>query len=152
LANELPNFDPQATHWEMLDNLRRTIVGYCCNESNPRNGLIADRTEPGSPSSIAAVGMGLSGYIVAVERDIRESLSRVKSGAQIPSLEREKASAESNRRLGNKPILRAMAIPSAAERPGAQAIPGKLDLENRIGMVITSSIATYRTWNRQRLK
>src|SRR6185312_4425249 len=41
--------------------------GYCLNESNPRNGLIADRTQPGSPSSIAAVGLGLSGYIVAVE-------------------------------------------------------------------------------------
>jgi len=70
LPNELRSLDPRATDWEMLDHLRRTIVGYCRNESNPRNGLIADRTQPGSPSSIAAVGMGLSVYIVAVEREI----------------------------------------------------------------------------------
>ena len=68
--NALPILDPHATDWEMLDHLRRTIAGYCLNESNPRNGLIADRTQPGSPSSIAAVGLGLSGYIVAVERDL----------------------------------------------------------------------------------
>ncbi|MGA7624590.1 MAG: glucoamylase family protein, partial [Candidatus Acidiferrales bacterium] len=55
---------------EMLDNLRRVIVDYYRNEANPRNGLIADRTQPGSPSSIAATGMGLSVYIVAVERNI----------------------------------------------------------------------------------
>jgi len=68
LATGLPNLNPQATESELLDNLRRAIVDYYRNESNPQNGLIADRNEPGSPSSIAAVGMGLSVYIVAVER------------------------------------------------------------------------------------
>jgi hypothetical protein len=68
LADESTDAPSQATDWEMLDQLRRSIVGYCRNESNPRNGLIADRTQPGSPSSIAAAGMGLSVYIVAAER------------------------------------------------------------------------------------
>jgi hypothetical protein len=68
LATGLPNLNPQATESELLDNLRRAIVDYYRNESNPQNGLIADRNEPGSPSSIAAVGIGLSVYIVAVER------------------------------------------------------------------------------------
>jgi hypothetical protein len=66
----VPNLNPQATESELLANLRRAIVDYYRNESNPQNGLIADRNEPGSPSSIAAVGMGLSVYIVAVERGI----------------------------------------------------------------------------------
>jgi hypothetical protein len=52
----------------MLDNLRRCTFDYFRNEVNPLNGLIADKTQPGSPSSIAAVGLGLSAYIVAVER------------------------------------------------------------------------------------
>ncbi len=64
----LPN--PQTTDSELLDNLRRNIVAYYRNEANPRTGLIADKTQPGSASSIAAVGMGLSVYIVAVERGI----------------------------------------------------------------------------------
>jgi hypothetical protein len=68
--NELPTLNPHATDSEMLDNLRRVIVDYYRNEANPQNGLIADRTQPGSPSSIAATGMGLSVYIVAVERNI----------------------------------------------------------------------------------
>jgi hypothetical protein len=63
--------DPQATtDSEILDNLRRLIVDYYRDEANLRNGLIADKTQPGSPSSIAAVGMGLSVYVVAVERKI----------------------------------------------------------------------------------
>src|SRR6202041_2749602 len=70
LTNELFNLDAQAPDSEMLDNLRRAIVDYYLKEANLRNGLIADRTQPGSPSSIAAVGMGLSVYIVAVERNI----------------------------------------------------------------------------------
>jgi len=70
LATGLPNLNPQATESELLDNLRRAIVDYYLTESNPQNGLIADRNEPGSPSSIAAVGMGLSVYIVAVVRGI----------------------------------------------------------------------------------
>jgi len=52
----------------MLDNLRRATFDYFRNEVDPRTGLTADKTQPGSPSSIAAVGMGLSVYIVAIER------------------------------------------------------------------------------------
>ena len=70
MATGLPNLNQQATESELLANLRRAIVDYYRNESNPQNGLIADRNEPGSPASIAAVGMGLSAYIVAVERGI----------------------------------------------------------------------------------
>jgi len=77
LATGLPNLNPQVTESELLANLRRAIVDYYRNESNPQNGLIADRNEPGSPASIAAVGMGLSVYIVAVEGGILSRASAV---------------------------------------------------------------------------
>ena len=54
----------------MLDRLRRETFEYFRHEVNPANGLIRDKTQPGSPSSIAAVGMGLSAYISAVEREL----------------------------------------------------------------------------------
>jgi hypothetical protein len=66
----LPVSNPQGTDSEMLDRLRSQTFNYFRNEVNPRNGLIADKTQPGSPSSIAAVGMGLSVYTVAVERGL----------------------------------------------------------------------------------
>jgi hypothetical protein len=64
----LPSSNTEGTDSEMLDRLRRETFDYFRHEFNPRNGLIADKTQPGSPSSIAAVGMGLSVYVVAVER------------------------------------------------------------------------------------
>jgi hypothetical protein len=75
----LPVLHPQGTDAEMLDHLRRATFEYFRNEFNPRNGLIADKTQPGSPSSIAVCGMGLSVYIVAVERGLlsrREAVDR----------------------------------------------------------------------------
>lgn len=62
--------NPLGTDPQMLDGLRREIVDYYRNESNAATGLIADKTQPGSPSSIAAVGMGLSVLVVAVERGL----------------------------------------------------------------------------------
>jgi hypothetical protein len=61
---------PVGTDSEMLDRLRRETFEYFRREVNPANGLVPDKTQPGSPSSIAAVGMGLSVYIVAVEREL----------------------------------------------------------------------------------
>ena len=71
MTNQVPpNSNPQGTDSEMLDGLRRATFDYFRNEVNPTTGLIADKTQPGSPSSIAAAGMGLSVYIVAVERGL----------------------------------------------------------------------------------
>ncbi len=52
----------------MLDTLARETFDFFRHEFNPSTGLIVDKTQPGSPASIAAVGMGLSVYTVAVER------------------------------------------------------------------------------------
>lgn len=51
-----------------LAELQRDTFGYFLHEANPGNGLVRDNTRYGSPSSIAAVGLGLSCYPVAVER------------------------------------------------------------------------------------
>jgi hypothetical protein len=55
--------NPQGTDAQMLDALRRETFEYFRYEFNPANGLIADKTQPESPASIAAVGMGLSGLL-----------------------------------------------------------------------------------------
>ncbi len=51
-----------------LDALQRHAFAYFLNETNVANGLVADRTQPGAPASIAAVGFALAAYPVGVER------------------------------------------------------------------------------------
>ena len=51
-----------------LDGLQRETFDYFVHEANPLNGLVADKTQAGSPASIAAVGFALSSYPVGVER------------------------------------------------------------------------------------
>src|SRR6476661_1996880 len=55
---------------EDLGQLQWTTVDYYLKETNPVNGLVRDKTEPNAPASIAAVGMALATYPVAVERDV----------------------------------------------------------------------------------
>jgi hypothetical protein len=50
--------------------LQRATLGYFIKEGNPTNGLIPDNTRRGAPSSIAAVGLAMSCYPVAVERRV----------------------------------------------------------------------------------
>lgn len=58
----------QSSDEALLDTIQRQAFDYFLNEANPENGLIADRTAPGAPASIAAVGLALSAYAVGVER------------------------------------------------------------------------------------
>ena len=51
-----------------LDALQRHSFEYFLRETNPANGLVADKTQPGSPASIAAVGFALAAYPVGVAR------------------------------------------------------------------------------------
>ena len=51
-----------------LEALQRDSFLYFLHETNPRTGLVIDKTEPNWPSSIAATGLGLAAYPVAVER------------------------------------------------------------------------------------
>jgi hypothetical protein len=51
-----------------LLKLQRDTFGYYVRETNPRNGMVPDSTRKGAPASIAAVGLGLAAYPVAVAR------------------------------------------------------------------------------------
>ena len=66
----------------MLDTIQRQAFNYFPHETNPLNGLVADRTAPNAPASIAAVGLGLTTYPVAVERGFisrREAAERTRT-------------------------------------------------------------------------
>ena len=52
----------------LLERVQRNAFEYFARNTNPRNGLVADTTREGSPSSIAVVGFALSAYPVGVER------------------------------------------------------------------------------------
>ncbi|MEP6713088.1 MAG: hypothetical protein ABJA37_11755, partial [Ferruginibacter sp.] len=66
-AKNLPFTDPQGTDEEMLDKLQKETFDYFLNEINPITGLVADKTEPGFPSSIAVTGMAITAFIVGIE-------------------------------------------------------------------------------------
>ncbi len=59
---------PPASTDAMLDALQRDAFDYFLTETNPANGLVLDKTQPGAPASIAAVGFALAAYPVGVER------------------------------------------------------------------------------------
>jgi hypothetical protein len=51
----------------ILDSLQYGAFRYAWDEANPANGMIKDRSQPGSPASIAAVGFGLSVICTGVD-------------------------------------------------------------------------------------
>jgi hypothetical protein len=53
---------------EGLDELQRLTFRYFIDHADAETGLVADTTRSGSPSSIAAVGFGLTTYVVGAER------------------------------------------------------------------------------------
>jgi len=58
----------QSEQDEMLRGLQQDSFAYFIHEINPANGLVRDKSRAGSPSSIAAVGLGLAAYVVGVEQ------------------------------------------------------------------------------------
>ncbi|UFH54937.1 glucoamylase family protein [Spirosoma sp. KNUC1025] len=53
---------------DFLDSLQRDTFRYFWDTTNPENGLTPDRAPTRSFASIAAVGFGLTSYLVGVER------------------------------------------------------------------------------------
>ena len=64
----MPDPSPPTPLPDDLEALQQAAVGYFLRAANPANGLIADNSRPGAPCSIAATGLGLSAYVVGVER------------------------------------------------------------------------------------
>ncbi len=62
-----------------LERLQSETFGYFLQETNPENGLVLDKTAPNWPSSIAATGLALASYPVAVERGFITRDSAIKT-------------------------------------------------------------------------
>jgi hypothetical protein len=56
-----------ATTEALLDSLQRTGFLYFWEQANPANGMVKDRSTPGSVSSIACTGFGLSAITVGID-------------------------------------------------------------------------------------
>lgn len=52
---------------DLLDDLQQYAFGYFLKQTNPANGLVADKTRTDWPASIAATGFALAAYPVGVE-------------------------------------------------------------------------------------
>src|SRR6058998_1280247 len=51
----------------VLDSVQYRAFRFFWNEANPTNGLIRDRSQSGSPCSIASEGFGLSAICIAID-------------------------------------------------------------------------------------
>jgi len=73
------------TNEALLDSLQRTAFNYFWYQANPVNGLIRDRSQAGSPCSIAAQGFGITAICIGIEHGwvSREAgRARIKLGMQ----------------------------------------------------------------------
>ncbi|MGB7757368.1 MAG: hypothetical protein WBL23_15040, partial [Salinisphaera sp.] len=61
----------------LLERLQRTAFDYFLQDVNRDNGLLADTTRDGAPSSIAVIGFALSAYPIGVERGWMERVDAV---------------------------------------------------------------------------
>jgi hypothetical protein len=68
----------QETDIKMLEKLQAQTFNYFLKYFNPTNGLIADKSDPDSHSSIAAVGLGITSYVVAIQRNLISKEEAVK--------------------------------------------------------------------------
>lgn len=58
----------EAKYDSRLEQFQAQTFNYFYNETNTLNGLVIDRTAPDWPASIAATGLALTSYPIAVER------------------------------------------------------------------------------------
>lgn len=73
------------TNEALLDSLQRTAFNYFWYEANPVNGLIRDRSQAGSPCSIAAQGFGITAICIAIDHGWvtrEQGLARIRLGMQ----------------------------------------------------------------------
>lgn len=55
------------TNEALMDSLQHSAFRYFWEQANPNNGLIRDRSQSGSPCSIASVGFGLSAICIGID-------------------------------------------------------------------------------------
>ncbi|GAB3978505.1 glucoamylase family protein [Spirosoma terrae] len=88
---KIPTYTFSAAENRFLDSLEHDTFLFFWETANPENGLIPDRAPSPSFSSIAAVGFGLTSYLVGVERGYitreqaaNRTLSTLRFFAQAP--------------------------------------------------------------------
>ena len=64
---------------QQLQRMQRRGFAYFQHETNPLNGLVLDKTAPGWPASVAATGLALASYPVAIERGLMTKQAAVES-------------------------------------------------------------------------
>src|SRR5437763_13428875 len=64
VAGPVPDFRSDA----FLDTVETRTFRWFWETTNPRNGLVPDRWPTKSFSSVAAIGFGLTSYVIGVER------------------------------------------------------------------------------------
>ena len=62
-----------------LESVQREAFNYFLHWTNPHNGLVLDKTAPDWPASIAATGLALTVYPVAVERGFITRAAAIKT-------------------------------------------------------------------------
>ena len=62
-----------------LERLQHEAFNYFLHETNPINGLVIDKTTADWPASIAATGLALAAYPVAVEHGFMPRAAAVQS-------------------------------------------------------------------------
>ena len=58
-----PDASPPNFGETRLDALQRHAFDYFLNETSPANGLVADKSQPDAPASIAALGFALGLFL-----------------------------------------------------------------------------------------
>ncbi len=67
-SGTVASFVPSAAQTAFLDTVQHRTFDWFWETTNPTNGLVPDRWPTKSFSSVAAVGFGLTSYLVGVER------------------------------------------------------------------------------------
>jgi hypothetical protein len=98
-----PPFVPTAAQTAFLDTVQRRTFDWFWETTNPANGLVPDRWPTKSFSSIAAVGFGLTSYLVGVERGwISRDQARDRVLATLRFFERAPQGAEATNVAGHR--------------------------------------------------
>lgn len=67
-----------------LEKLHHESFNYFLHETNPANGLVIDKTEADWPASVAATGLALASYPMAVERRFMPRAEAVERALMTP--------------------------------------------------------------------
>lgn len=65
------------TDAQRLLSIQEKAFAYFLSESHPETGLVRDKNTPGWPASVAATGLALACYPVAIERDMMTAATAV---------------------------------------------------------------------------